>query len=335
MSAVFVIAHLLLVNLQRLFTVVGRRLPRQKLALAHVNGGQSNIVGWSTRHECSPKTDDIIVTQAAHPTMENRVVNRRLRYKDVVYKTMQEHIVLPRQNSRHHVKNSGFTLLEVMMVVMVVGIMASFVQFNIGGDSPDKQLKKSSERFVAIFDAAAEYGLLNNIELGLYVKDNHYQFLGYDGTRWSDVPEQALLAEYSLPEGIKVTLTLDDLPIEEPLLFDAKVFIEQQNADNEQTESSSSKEGDSGKGSEKGSQKAANDNNKNTSHRVKKRIPQVYLLSGGDISAFSLTFSLNEEAIAALDLQPEENIAYRVMGLYSPPLKIERVDEQGELLEQQ
>ncbi|MBL4910439.1 MAG: type II secretion system minor pseudopilin GspH [Alteromonadaceae bacterium] len=266
------------------------------------------------RHECPPKTDNVIVTQPAHPTIKNRAVNRRL----------------PRQNThKNYHKSSGFTLLEVMMVVMVVGIMASFIQFNVGGDTPDKQLKKASDRFVAIFDAAAEYGLLNNIELGLYIKDNHYQFLGYDGTRWSDVPEQALLAVHTLPEGLKVTLALDDLPIEEPLLFDANVLIDQQkNAaiDGQTDESSDKKTNNNEQSKQQGEQQK---------RRVKNRIPQVYLLSGGDISAFSLTFSLSEEAIAGLDLDPEENIAYRVMGLYSTPLKVERVDVQGEPLEQQ
>jgi len=238
----------------------------------------------------------------------------------------------PRQNvHKNHHKSSGFTLLEVMMVVMIVGIMASFVQFNVAGDSPEKQVKKASERFVAIFDAAAEYGLLNNIELGLYIKDNSYQFLGYDGVRWSDVPEQPLLAAHTLPEGIAISLSLDDLPIEEPLLFDANVLIEQQkNAEEQANETSTDSQS-----KDKNSQQADNKSNSQVNRRVKNRIPQVYLLSGGDISAFSLTFSLNEEALAGLDIEPEDNIAYRVIGLYSTPLKVERVDAQGELLEQQ
>jgi general secretion pathway protein H len=259
-------------------------------------------------------------------------VGRRLRYKDVVYKTMQEHIVLPRQNAhKNHHKSSGFTLLEVMMVVMIVGIMASFVQFNVAGDSPEKQLKKASERFVAIFDAAAEYGLLNNIELGLYIKGNSYQFLGYDGVRWNDVPEQPLLAAHTLPEGIAISLSLDDLPIEEPLLFDANELIEQQkNAEEQANEASTDSQS-----KDKNSQQVDNTRNRQANHRVKNRIPQVYLLSGGDISAFSLTFFLNKEALAGLDIEPEDNIAYRVIGLYSTPLTVERVDAQGELLEQQ
>ncbi len=193
-------------------------------------------------------------------------------------------------------KTLGFTLIEIMMVVLVVGIMASLVQFNFNTNRPEDRLKNASARFAGVFDLAAEYALLNNIEIGLIVTKNSYQFLGYDGVRWSDIPDQNAFMLYELPEGIEMTLALDDLPIEEPLLFNASAFTEQQEKDSE-----------------------LNVDEETTPQ--KKRIPQVYLLSGGDISAFSLTFHLPEQLAIELDLK--QALAYRVTGLYSTPLTIE------------
>ncbi|TYK67128.1 type II secretion system minor pseudopilin GspH [Colwellia echini] len=190
-------------------------------------------------------------------------------------------------------KNKGFTLIEVMVVVVLIGLMASLVQFNFSGTKPGDNLKHESARFAAIFEVVAEYGMLNNIELGLIVKKNSYEFVGYDGTRWTEIPDQDWEVNVTLPEEMEVTLELDDLPIEEPLLFDTDTFKEK----DEDAFTLLSKE-----------------------EQEEKIIPQVYILSGGDLTPFSLTFRIIEELAYAQDA---EDLAYRVTGIYTTPLTIE------------
>ena len=228
--------------------------------------------------------------------------------------------------SQNNTKNAGFTLIEMMMVILVIGIMASMVQFNFNTTRPDEKLKLASERFASVFDTAAEYGLLNNIELGVVITDNSYQFLGYDGVRWSDVPDQDLLALYTLPEGLEMSLSLDDLPIEEPLLFDVKSYIEQQKeADlglsTDKDQGNKSKNSNAPNEENNDDDNSYDEDNQLADRPKKKRIPQIYVFSGGDISAFSLTFSLQEQVADELDY--DVNKVYRVLGLYSTPLKIE------------
>jgi len=190
-------------------------------------------------------------------------------------------------------KQRGFTLIEVMVVVVLIGLMASLVQFNFSGNKPEDKLKHESARFAAIFEVAADYGMLNNIELGLIVKKDSYQFLGYDGTRWTEIPEQDWQANVTVPEDIVLSIELDDLPIEEPMLFDADTFKEK----DEDDFTLLSKE-----------------------EQEEKIIPQVYILSGGDLTPFSVTFRLNEELTFTNDAQ---DLAFRVTGIYSIPLTIE------------
>jgi len=189
---------------------------------------------------------------------------------------------------------TGFTLLEVLVVIAVIGLIISTVQLNFSGKRPGDILKQSSIRFAGVFDTAANYGLLNNVELGLYVKDHSYQFLGFDGEQWQVLDDHPWLALQELPAGVELTLTLDDLPIEEPMLFDSSVFTEQNNEYLSFDDREDKKE--------------------------KKLIPQVYLLSGGDITPFSLTFHFDEQTVRDQDL---DELAYRVTGLYSTPLTIE------------
>lgn len=189
-------------------------------------------------------------------------------------------------------------MLEVLVVIALIGLIISSVQFNFSGKRPEDTLKKVSIQFTELFEGAANYGLLNNIELGLYIDKNSYRFLGHDGTKWSEIAQQDWLATQELPEGVTSTLTLDDLPIEDALLFDSSVF-------NDQNEEFLSFE--------------ATDEEKKTVQE-KQLLPQVYILSGGDITPFSLTFHFTEEASLSDDLS---ELGFRVTGIYSIPLTIE------------
>lgn len=197
-------------------------------------------------------------------------------------------------------KTKGFTLLEVLVVIALIGLIVSAVQFNFSGKRPEDTLQKASYHFAELFESAANYGLLNNIELGLYINDNTYRFLGYDGAKWSEIPEQDWLAEQPLPEDIILTLILDDLPIEEPLLFDSSVF---KTRDDEYLSFDAIEEA-------------------KEATKEKPLFPQVYLLSGGDITPFSLTFQFSEDALLYND-KDLADLAYRVTGIYSTPLTIE------------
>jgi len=199
-------------------------------------------------------------------------------------------------------QQNGFTLIEVMLVIVIAGLLASMIQFSFSGDKAEEALEQSSRRFAGIFDIAAEYGMLNNVELGLMVSKNSYQFLGYDGVTWTDVSENELFSEYQLPEGIELVLQLDDLPIEEPLLFDSSMFTESQEEGESSFNSSDSKE-------------QASDTEKEEDK--KKLVPQVYMLSGGDITPFSLRFQFVENNYT------QDKLHYTVTGLYTTPLTIE------------
>jgi len=134
----------------------------------------------------------------------------------------------------------------------------------------------------------------------LMVDKNSYQFLGYDGVTWTDVSDNKLFDAYELPEGVELVLQLDDLPLEEPPLFDSKLFSEQQAEYNDDADDTSGKESTDAKDKE-----------------AKKLIPQIYMLSGGDITPFSLRFQFVENDYIKTRLH------FKVTGLYTTPLTVE------------
>ena len=187
--------------------------------------------------------------------------------------------------SHNQSKAHGFTLLEVMMVIVVIGVLMSAVQFTFQGNQSQQQLEKVSHRFAGVFELASEYGLLNNLELGLVVNEQSYQFMVFDGETWVIPEEVDALQTVELPENIAIELTLDDLPVENSLLGDAQLLFNQEQDDFKKDKDKQPK-------------------------------PQVFILSGGDISPFSVSFYF-------IDAFDAPDISYKVTGLYTTPLNVE------------
>ncbi len=181
----------------------------------------------------------------------------------------------------HKVK--GFTLLEVMLVIIIIGFMVTALVPSIRGADIEDELKQHSERFAAVFTLASEYSLLNNLELGLYVHENSYEFLGFDGVRWVPIETQETFANVQMNEPFKLTLSLDELETEDELIVDKSMFEDMETED------------------------AFKDEEELV-------YPQVYILSGGDITPFTLTFSYDD----GFDLP----VFVDVTGTYTIPLTI-------------
>lgn len=184
-------------------------------------------------------------------------------------------------------KQYGFTLIEVMLVMVLIGLIVSAVTFNPLNNRPEDQLEDASARFTGIFKVAAEYGLLNNIELGIVVKKNSYQFVAFNGTDWQEIPAQDTVSSAELPEQLELRLELEDLPIDgQNELFDTKSFFDKE------------------------------DDFRGEDQKKEKIIPQIFVLSGGDFTSFKLIFSIKEE------FQEDRLVEYHVVGLFTLPLKI-------------
>jgi general secretion pathway protein H len=105
----------------------------------------------------------------------------------------------------------GFTLIEILVVIVIIGIITAGVVLAVSVTGQDRQLEDESERLMALMNYAREQAELQTRELGLLLTDHSYQFLAFDPRRgmWAEVQEDDALRLRKLPQDLRVRLVVE------------------------------------------------------------------------------------------------------------------------------
>ena len=91
--------------------------------------------------------------------------------------------------ARDQRRAGGFTLLELLLVVTIIGILASVVMLGATDVGRQRTIRAEAERLVLAVELARDESRLRNAVWGLTVDGGTYRFLEYDadGDEWHDV----------------------------------------------------------------------------------------------------------------------------------------------------
>ena len=130
----------------------------------------------------------------------------------------------------------GFTLIEIMVVIIIIGIMTALTALNVTSNDPARNLKNEAQRFVAVVSQAVDEASFQQQELGIVATEDGYQFVRWwreevDETlasttppsttppatppvapkpKWVLVENDNTLRSYELPDGIRFLLELEE-----------------------------------------------------------------------------------------------------------------------------
>lgn len=107
----------------------------------------------------------------------------------------------------------GFTLLEVMVVLVLVGIMTSFALLSAGG-GPKKRLAEEAQRLAGLLQLQQQEAILRGELHGIQFTDSSYTVLlqSVKGD-WQPPPVADTLIHRQLPDDIALTLWVEGQPV--------------------------------------------------------------------------------------------------------------------------
>lgn len=110
-------------------------------------------------------------------------------------------------------RQTGFTLMEVLLVVLIMGLAASAVTFTTGGADKQQALERVARQFMASTELVLDETVLSGYFIGIVIEKDSYKFVVYDEGKWKPLQQDRLLAEREMEFGVQMHLVLDGLPL--------------------------------------------------------------------------------------------------------------------------
>lgn len=110
-------------------------------------------------------------------------------------------------------RQCGFTLIEMMVVIIIIGILVSTVVLSIRTDEIDEHMEIEMRRLQTLINLAREEAVLQGQEYALTVHENSYLFEVFDEGNWSPITDDKVFRTRSVVSGTELALVVDSLEV--------------------------------------------------------------------------------------------------------------------------
>jgi len=170
----------------------------------------------------------------------------------------------------------GFSLIELLVVVVIVSILFTYTTLAIRGTSPEELIEEEARRLTRLVQLASEESILRGEEYGIEIFVDGYRFLRQSDEQWFAFEGDKILRERELPADMEIELSTEETDIEVSKFTSSAVSQYMDQTSDLEAALADTTLGDDD--DEEGGEKS-------------KVEPQIYLLSNGEITPeFELRF---------------------------------------------
>ena len=101
----------------------------------------------------------------------------------------------------------GFTLIEIMVVILIVGITLGFALLAFGDFGSQRRILMAAEQFLNYVNFVEQQAILGSNTLGIKIEPHGYQALRYQSSQqWLPMSKQTHIRDQSFPTNAIVSL---------------------------------------------------------------------------------------------------------------------------------
>lgn len=104
-------------------------------------------------------------------------------------------------------KAKGFTLLEILVVVFIIGIILTFASLSIN-NSDSRVLEEEAKRLMALIKLGSQQAVLESQELAVVFKNQGYEFQRIEEGKWLPLVDD-VLKTHSFPANLEVEVDIE------------------------------------------------------------------------------------------------------------------------------
>ncbi len=105
----------------------------------------------------------------------------------------------------------GFSLVEILVVVVIAGILTGTVLLGLGRTGPGQAHQRELDRLAASLEVMCDQALLAGAARGLRFHADGYDFWRFAEGGWQPLPPDGRPAAVRWPEGLRPRVRVEDL----------------------------------------------------------------------------------------------------------------------------